>query len=320
MLSLGGKPMQQQLGNQKQLVTPVKNTNWRVWWQLLRPHTLTAAFVPVFVGTVLALDTGSFHLMLFLAMMVASLLIQAATNMFNEYYDYKRGLDTHESVGIGGAIVREGIAPKTVMKLAFTFLAIATLLGVYICMETSWWIAVIGIISMAAGYFYTGGPYPIAYTPFGEIASGFFMGYVIILISFFIQASTVSLDAVLVSTPIAILVGGILMANNIRDHDGDKENGRHTLAILLGQQHAIKFLAGMFAVSYLWVVGLILFNDLTVWSLLVFISLPKAMNAIKGFLRESTPAGMMPAMGATAKTNTIFGFFLGVGILLGYWI
>src|SRR5690625_1031308 len=71
---------------------------WQVWWRLLRPHTLTASFIPVFVGTMFAYIDGHFHLLLFLAMLIASILIQAATNMFNEYYDYKLGLDTEESV------------------------------------------------------------------------------------------------------------------------------------------------------------------------------------------------------------------------------
>src|SRR5699024_4485008 len=93
---------------------------FQVWWRLLRPHTLTASFVPVFVGTMLAvIYEGSFHLPLFLAMLIASILIQAATNMFNEYYDYKRGLDNEKSVGIGGTIVRDGISPQTVKNLAF---------------------------------------------------------------------------------------------------------------------------------------------------------------------------------------------------------
>src|SRR5699024_4604098 len=99
---------------------------FQVWWRLLRPHTLTASFIPVFVGTMAAFVMhDSFHVCLFVAMLLAAVLIQAATNMFNEYYDYKRGLDNEQSVGIGGTIVRDGIAPKTVLYLANTFFSIA---------------------------------------------------------------------------------------------------------------------------------------------------------------------------------------------------
>lgn len=95
---------------------------FQVWWRLLRPHTLTAAFVPVFVGTMFAALEQSINFWLFAAMLLASILIQAATNMFNEYYDYVRGLDNENSVGIGGTIVRDGISPRTVLTLAFTFM------------------------------------------------------------------------------------------------------------------------------------------------------------------------------------------------------
>lgn len=210
--------------------------SWKVWWMLLRPHTLSAAFIPVTIGTVLALNEGGIHVALFLAMLIASILIQAATNMFNEYFDFKRGLDNENSVGIGGAIVRNGVKPKTVLNLAFGFFGIAILLGIYICMESTWWIAVIGLICMATGYFYTGGPVPIAYTPFGELVAGFFMGMVIILLAYYIQTGTISAISVIISIPIAFLVGNIMLSNNIRDLDGDKENGRKTLAILIGRK------------------------------------------------------------------------------------
>src|SRR5690606_8287007 len=123
--------------------------------------TLTASFVPVFTGTAMALYDGSVQLILFMLMLIASLLIQAATNMFNEYYDYVRGLDNENSVGIGGTIVRDGVAPKFVRNLAFLFYFISLLIGIYICYSSSWWIAVIGLLSMAVGYFYTAGPFPI---------------------------------------------------------------------------------------------------------------------------------------------------------------
>lgn len=310
--------MQPQL-NAKTGSSPTKH-NWRVWWTLTRPHTLTAAFVPVFIGTALSLPYTNLDVPLFIMMLLASLIIQIATNMINEYYDFKRGLDHEGSVGIGGAIVREGVKPKTVITLAFILFGIATLLGVYICIETSWWLAVIGLVSMAAAYFYTGGPYPIAYTPFGEIVAGLFMGNIIILISFFIQTGSVTLESVLISMPISLLVGAILLANNIRDLDGDKENGRKTLAILVGRKNAIIVLASMFAISYLWIIVLIALKMASPWLLLVLISVPKPIQATKGFIGKTIPITMMPAMKATAQTNTIFGLLLSIGLILAYFI
>lgn len=292
--------------------------NWKVWWKLTRPHTLTAAFIPVLLGTALALPLVKINIPLLIAVLVASLLIQSATNMFNEYYDFKRGLDNEHSVGIGGAIVRHGVKPKTVLNIAFILFAISLLIGIYICWNTTWWLAFIGLISMAIAYLYNGGPIPIAYTPFGEIFAGFFMGVLIILISFYIQTGTVTSTSVLISIPISILVGAILLSNNIRDLDGDKENGRKTLAILLGRKNAIFLLASMFITSYVWVFVLILLKILSPWLAIVLLSVPKAVQATRGFIGKSKPIQMMPAMKATAQTNTSFGFLLSIGVFLGY--
>lgn len=309
--------MPTQINSQPASVLPNK-PGWRVWWQLTRPHTLTAGFVPVLIGTALAMHRTEINLLLFSAMLIATLLIQAATNMFNEYYDFKLGLDNEHSIGIGGTIVRDGVQPKTVLTIAFSLYGISALLGVYICLSSSWWLVVVGLISMAVGYFYTGGPYPIAYTPFGELFSGFFMGMLIILISFFIQTGTITTISVLVSMPIAFLVGAILLSNSIRDLDGDKESGRRTLAILLGKKNAIVFLAGMFIVAYSWLFVLVLMKIVTPWVFLVILSVPKPLKAVKGFIGKETPIQMMPAMKATAQTNTIFGFLLSVGLFLSY--
>ncbi|MYL70200.1 1,4-dihydroxy-2-naphthoate polyprenyltransferase [Halobacillus litoralis] len=289
---------------------------FQVWWRLLRPHTLTAAFVPVFVGTMLAAMEQTINFWLFAAMLLASILIQAATNMFNEYYDYKRGLDNERSVGIGGTIVRDGINPKTVLSLAYLFFIVAGVLGVYICASSSWWIAVIGLVSMLFGYLYTGGPLPIAYTPFGEITAGFFMGTIIIGISYFIQTLSITAEVIIVSVPVAIFVGTILLANNIRDRVGDAENGRKTLAILFGHKGSIIFMSSLFLTAFIWTGVLIILGTLPLWSIITFFSVIKATKAIQGFIGKTQPLEMMPAMKATAQTNTIYGFLLGLSLLL----
>lgn len=295
---------------------------FKVWWHLTRPHTLTASFVPVLLGTAIALavDHETIHFGLFFAMLIASMLIQAATNMFNEYYDYKRGLDNENSVGIGGTIVRHGVAPKTIMLIALAFYAVAMLLGVYICAMSSWWLVAVGLVCMLIGYLYTGGPYPIAYSPFGEIVSGAVMGMGIVLIAFFIQTGEVTLEAVLISVPSMILVGAIMLSNNIRDIVGDTEGGRKTMAILVGRHNAVTVLAAFFIVSYVWIVCLIIFTPLTVWALLVFLSIKKPIEAVKLFRAKEKPLEVMPAMKYTAQTNTIFGFLLAIGLLISYFI
>lgn len=299
-------------------VSEIKPEKWRVWWMLTRPHTLTAAFVPVTLGTVMSLESGKIDIWLFLAMLAASILIQIGTNLFNEYFDFVRGLDNENSVGIGGAIVRYGMKPKTVLYLAYGLFGAAVLLGVYICASSSWWLALIGLVCMAVGYLYTGGPFPISYTPFGEIMSGVFMGMVIILISYYIQTGGLTWNVFLISLPITILVGGINLSNNIRDLVGDKENGRKTLPILAGRKNAVQILSWVFAVSYILIGIYIGFEIVSLWSCLVLLSLPKPIKAIQEFKTKEKPAELMVAMKSTAQTNTFFGLLLAIALLIQY--
>ncbi|WP_090858068.1 1,4-dihydroxy-2-naphthoate polyprenyltransferase [Paraliobacillus sp. PM-2] len=293
---------------------------FHIWWRLLRPHTLTASFVPVFIGTMLAILDGSIHFLLFIVMLVAAMLIQAATNMFNEYYDYVRGLDNENSVGIGGTIVRDGIPAKKVLRLANIFFLLAMLLGVYICLQSNWWVMAVGLVCMLFGYLYTGGPYPIASTPLGELVSGFFMGTMLIGISYYVQTMMIASDMILISIPVAIFIGMILLANNIRDLDNDKENGRKTIAVLLGQNKAITLLATCFIVSYGLTVIFIISGILPIWSIIALLSGKKAKQAVDAFRGKKTNIEKIPAMVATAQTNTIYGALLGLSLLIQIFI
>jgi 1,4-dihydroxy-2-naphthoate polyprenyltransferase len=288
----------------------------KVLWQLTRPHTLTASFIPVIIGTVLGMFYVKVDIGMFFAMFFACLFIQIATNLFNEYYDFIRGLDTADSVGIGGAIVRHGMKPKTVLQLALGSYGVAILFGLYICMNSSWWLAVIGLAGMAVGYLYTGGPFPIAYTPFGELFAGVFMGSFFVLISFFTQTNSITVQSILVSVPIAILVGALNLSNNIRDIDEDIKGGRRTLAILLGKNKAVYFLAFLFTFAYIWIIGLVVAGELSPWLFLIFLGVLKPIQAVRGFLNKEQPFSMVMAMKATGQTNTIFGFLLSIGLFI----
>ncbi|KSU48202.1 1,4-dihydroxy-2-naphthoate octaprenyltransferase [Exiguobacterium indicum] len=293
------------------------NKSIAVYWRMTRPHTLTASFVPVVVGTaVVAPRVESIRLDLFVAMLIASMLIQIATNLFNEYYDYKRGLDTEESVGIGGSIVRDGFKPGTILAFALTLYGISALLGVYLCIETSWWLLVVGLISMFVGYIYTGGPLPIAYTPFGEVVAGFFMGYIIIAISAYLQIGYVPTEAVAISVPVAILIGSILLANNIRDLDNDKVNGRKTIACLVGHRRAVYVLIGFFAAAVLSLIIAVLAFDVSWFALLALLSIPLMIKAVRLFWEDLPPEKLMPGMAQTGKVNTIFGLLLAISLVI----
>ena len=284
-----------------------------------RPHSYPASIAPVLFGATYALGYEiKFSILKFILFLLACLLIQAATNLFNEYYDYKHGLDKIDSEGISGSIVKGNLSPREVMVGALVLYAIAFILGLILTFMTSLYVLLIGLVCMLAGYFYTGGKYPIAYSPFGEVVSGFFMGTIIISLSFYFQTGYVNADIIVVSLPLFIMIGAILLANNIRDLDNDKESGRRTYAILVGRNNAIKTMAISFIVVYLLNVLFIVTKNASWWNLLVFVTIPLAIKIIKGFSANNHKTTMAPFMVLTAKLTIFVGFIMSLANILKY--
>src|SRR5699024_984727 len=127
-------------------------------------------------------------------------------------------------------------------------------------------------------------------------------------------------EIILISIPIAIFIGAILLSNNIRDLDNDKASGRKTIAILIGRKNAMIFLASLFSVAYVLTVIFIIIEILPFWSLITLISGVKAAEAIAKFHGKTKPIEMMPGMVATGQTNTIYGFLLGISLLISKFI
>ena len=284
-----------------------------------RPHSYPASIAPVLFGATYALGYEiKFSILKFILFLLACLLIQAATNLFNEYYDYKHGLDKIDSEGISGSIVKGNLSPREVMIGALVLYALAFILGLILTFMTSLYVLLVGLVCMLAGYFYTGGKYPIAYSPFGEIVSGFFMGIIIISLSFYFQTGYVNADIIVVSLPLFIMIGAILLANNIRDLDNDKESGRRTYAILVGRNNAIKTMAISFIVVYLLNVLFIVTKYASWWNLLVFVTIPLAVKIIKGFSANNHKTTMAPYMVLTAKLTIFVGFIMSLANILKY--
>ena len=284
-----------------------------------RPHSYPASIAPVLFGATYALGYEiKFSILKFILFLLACLLIQAATNLFNEYYDYKHGLDKIDSEGISGSIVKGNLSPREVMIGALVLYALAFILGLILTFMTSLYVLLVGVVCMLAGYFYTGGKYPIAYSPFGEVISGFFMGTIIIALSFYFQTGYVNTDIIVVSLPLFIMIGAILLANNIRDLDNDKESGRRTYAILVGRNNAIKTLANSFVVVYFLNIVFAVTKYVSWYNLLVLATIPLAIKIIKGFSANNDKKTMAPFMVLTAKLTIFVGFIMSLANILKY--
>lgn len=287
------------------------------YWKLTRPHTLPASIIPAVAGISFAIYAEqTFHFFLAVTMILCAALIQIATNLFNEYFDFKNGLDTKDSVGIGGAIVREGISPKTVLLSAFILYGISGILGIILAANSSWWLLVIGGICLIIGYCYTGGPYPISRTPYGELFAGFLFGSGFSMIAYFTQTGHISLYSFAVSLPLVALIGLLLTANSLRDRVADQANGRRTLAILLGHDRTVLFMVSGFTFSYVWLFVLIAYGQ-NALILLPLLSALYAINCINSYRysKGKSPKKMMRGMIYCSKTLKYFGLLYIIAIL-----
>ena len=287
------------------------------WFWLARPFSLTAAAIPVLFGTTLALSDGAFSWGPFFAMLFASLLIQAATNMFNEFYDEQRGLDTAETVGIAGSIVQGRMHARAVLVGALLCYTVAAVLGLYLVFVGGWKILALGLLSALGGYLYSAGPRPIAYTAASEAAVFLFMGVLIVVIAYAVQTSELPLRVLLAALPIGGPVAAILLANNIRDMESDRRGGRRTLPIRLGRGGGVLVYRALLLEAYASVAALILLGIVPVAAGLVVLSLPLLPRLWSGIAATNVPRLLDPIVKGTAGLHAVFGLLYCAGVLLG---
>ncbi len=208
--------------------------------KLMDIKTLSAGIIPVLLGSIYSWYAfGQINVLYLLLLSVAIILIQSATNMINDYFDFKRGLDNKEKAD-EKVLVSGEITSRQVMFIMFIYQLVALIIGVYIASQTSYKILLIAFIGGIISILYACGPLPISYTPIGEIVSGITMGIGITTTVIFIHSNVFSLNTVLVAIPTSLFIGTILLSNNISDIKVDKEAGRKTLPIIIGVKNTEK--------------------------------------------------------------------------------
>ena len=294
---------------------PVRPGLIQTWVLAARVPTLPAAVVPVLVGTAVAWSTGHFRLGPFVAALVASLLIQIGTNLANDYFDFRKGADTPDRLG-PVRITQSGLMPpETVRTATIVVFGLAALLGVYLTIVGGLPILVIGLLSIAAGVLYTGGPWPLAYNSLGDITVFIFFGLVAVLGTTFLHVGTVDTAAVVYALPVAALVTAILVVNNLRDIATDRLVGKNTLAVRLGAAGTrIEYLL-LLILAYL--VPLLVWGVFgrSFWLMLPWLTLPLAVILLRTvFTQEGRPLNR--ALAGTGRLHLLFGLLWAVGIVL----
>ncbi len=299
------------------MITSTTNTISKLdaWILASRPKTLLAALVPVVVGTSIAINDNKFHLTAALIALLCSILIQIGTNFVNDLYDFLAGTDKKERLGPQRAVA-SGIISVNQMKAGIIIsFGLSFILGLYLVYLIGWEILLIGVISIIAGIAYTAGPFPLAYNGLGDVASFLFFGLIGTVGTYYVQAEEITATVFWSSVPVGALITNILVVNNYRDRLEDQSNGKHTLAVMMGEKFTrIQYVAFMI-LSYS--ILLIVFFSYK-QSLLVFLpllSLPVALKLIR-MIYTLHGKELNKTLELTAKLSALYGLLFAIGILL----
>lgn len=288
--------------------------NFKAFVRVSRPPTLAATVVPMLVGGALAWRT--LHTMTWWAwfdIILIGFAMQIGANMLNEYYDYVKGLDAHDSMGIGGIIVSGDVPAKTVFRYAIGCYVTALILGLMLVIFRDPWLLLMGFLAIGAGFLYAGGPFPISATPFGELFVFTIMGPLEITATELAAGARITPMAWVASIPVGFLVASILLGNNLRDRIKDGQFGRRTIPVVLGHQTGLAIISGAVGAAFLAVLIAALSQHLPRATLLVWLAVPLAVHTLRQFTR---PKGLKKAVSLMGRLHIVMGLLLAMGILI----
>jgi 1,4-dihydroxy-2-naphthoate octaprenyltransferase len=285
------------------------------WILASRPATLTAAVVPVAVGTACAHAVGELRVVPALAALFGAMWIQIGTNFANDVFDAEKGADTDERLGPTRAVASGLISPSSMRRAMILAFGLATLCGAYLVSVAGWPVVAIGVASVLSGIAYTGGPYPLGYHGLGDLFVLVFFGFVAVCGTTYVQAGYVPPLAWAASVPVGALATAILVVNNVRDRETDVHAGKRTLAVRFGKRAGVIEYALLLAAAYatpitLWQAGAAL------WVLLPLLTAPWAIVVIRQ-LATREGSSLNATLASTAKLLLAFGSLFTVGLALG---
>ena len=282
-----------------------------VWLAGARPRTLPAAVVPVAVGTATLEEWPIWWRVG--AALVVSLALQVGTNYVNDYADGVRGTDERRVGPV--RLVAGGLATVgQVKRAAAASFAVAAVVGLALALAVGPELLVVGALSIAAGWAYTGGPRPYGYLGLGELFVFVFFGLVATVGSAYVHVERVTGLAVAAAVPVGLLAVALLIVNNLRDIPGDTESGKRTLAVRMGDE-ATRWLyvALLVAVG----LGILVCGLFRLPALTGLLGLITAVAPVRQVLGGAAGADLIPTLGATGRTQLVTGLLLAVGLAIG---
>lgn len=280
-----------------------------------RPWSFTMSLISVSVGTLLAAQAGPISWAWYVLTALGITVFHAAANVINDYFDTRYQIDQQDSPTAKyrpQPILSGMLTPRQLLGEAVVLFALTFVIGMSAAVALSWHILWIGVVGFLASVYYTAGPVKFKYRALGELAVFLIWGPLMIEGAYAVQRQALSGKAFIVSIPFGILVALVIFANNMRDMAYDSRQNVRTLGTILGPRRSYHLFAGLIVLAYAYVLGMILTGILSLWGLLIFLSVPSAIILLRTFRRE------VPDMAdeLTARFDTVFGILLILAIFL----
>jgi 1,4-dihydroxy-2-naphthoate polyprenyltransferase len=288
----------------------------RSWLWAIRPFTLPASVVPVLVGTALAFHDGHFAGARFVLTLLGSMLVQIGTNLVDEYTDHEKSGSQAKLLAPYKVIALGLLSPQAVRAGAVLSLGVATGIGLYLVLVTSWVLLLCCAASLLVAYSYSAGPVPLGNVGLGQPLVFIFMGLLMVMATYYVQTATLTGQALLAALPVACLVTAILVVNDLRDIEEDRQTGKTTPVSRFGAGFGlgtfVLLVAGAYVSVVLWVIARPAFFPM----LLVLLALPQAYSTTRLIRSGGTRTTMNQALRGSAQLHLQFGVLLALGLVI----
>jgi 1,4-dihydroxy-2-naphthoate octaprenyltransferase len=299
----------------------------RTWLLALRPFSFTASIVPAVFGGLLAYalrgraGVPRFHFdgLAFAITIIGCIAIHAASNLVNDFFDHRSGIDQPNNFGSVNPLVRKAMAPIHVSLEAAAAFGIAALCGTVLTLragDAKWPLVGLVVFGALSAYFYTAPPLSLKHRGIGDIQVMLSFAILMVFGAFYVQARVLAWAPLLDAIPIGVLVVDILHINNLRDLPADQHAGIRTVAIMLGERGA-KTLHDIYVLTaYAATILLVIAGLLPVWTLLVLLSFPAAVQLGRAVEAVRAPDVDPLIVVKTARFHALFGALMITGLLV----
>ena len=291
------------------------------WYWASRPFSLTASIVPVLLGSSLAFSDGKWDMLSFSLIMMGSILVQIGTNLVDEYADDARAEREEKLIAPYKVIALGLLSHQSVRAGAICCFGLATCIGIYLTFKVGWPILAIGLVSLLVAYCYSAGPIPLGSLALGEIVVFIFMGPIMVGGTYYVYTESFSIETFAMSIPIACMVTAILVANDLRDVEEDRNAGKRTIVTIMGRKFGRIIWMALIMTGY----SVVLFQSVfsshvdniyhSTLFLLPLLAFPRALKAFRMVYSREDRHSLSIGMQQTAGLHLWFGLLLSLSVV-----